>query len=284
MDTIDSKAALLKYHDEFDRLIVAMDLAFGAGAASNGSSPEDFVVFPLGVAARNLFEEIHFLVSQGYGDAAVRTSRTLYECVVFALYINKHPETWSPYLETMYASWANVLRSVSDPGGILPEMHQVLSEKFPKYVERKHVSLNWNDEGHTFAMAADVGVSGDFHSLAFGYTSAFVHPSASFILGRITQLPEEKRFLFGTKRNDNAWRIALQIAHDLMITSIRLRTKYSDSQRLRESVTLCGTDFSNIWGYTPQSSKQPTTCGSFIPRFQARCEWVSKPRDRCSGF
>jgi hypothetical protein len=22
----------------------------------------------------------------------------------------------------------------------------------------------------------------------------------------------------------------------------------------------------------------------FNPRFQARCEWVSKPRDRCSGF
>ena len=26
------------------------------------------------------------------------------------------------------------------------------------------------------------------------------------------------------------------------------------------------------------------TCESFIPRFHARCEWVSKPRDRCSGF
>ena len=26
------------------------------------------------------------------------------------------------------------------------------------------------------------------------------------------------------------------------------------------------------------------TCGSFILRFHARCEWVSKPRDRCSGF
>ena len=22
----------------------------------------------------------------------------------------------------------------------------------------------------------------------------------------------------------------------------------------------------------------------FVPRCQARCEWVSKPRDRCNGF
>jgi hypothetical protein len=170
-------------------------------------------------------------------------------------YVNKHPDTWKPFLETMYASWANILRSVPDADQLLPEMHRNLSAKFPKYVQGKHIRLDWNDEGHTFDMASDVGVSREFHSLAFNYTSAFVHPSASFVLGRIAQSPEDGKFSFGAKRNDNSWRIALQIAHDLIISSIRLRVKYSDSPQLRDSLILCERDFLNIWGYTPQSSK-----------------------------
>jgi hypothetical protein len=257
MNAGESQAALAKYKNELDRLRVALNLAFGGKASSSASMSEDFVVFPLGIAARDLFEEVYFLVSHGYGDAALRSSRTLYECVVFARYISKHPKTWRRYLETMYASWANVLRSVSNPEVLLPEMHKVLSKKFPKYAQGKHVPLDWNDEGHTFNMATDVGVSGDFHSLAFGYTSAFVHPSASFILGRITKLPEKDRFLVGTKRNDNSWRIALQVAHDLMISSIRLRLKYSKNLQLHDSLTQCETDFVGIWGYAPESSKKP---------------------------
>lgn len=102
---------LEKYKEEVERLRIALDLAFGAETMNNPSMPEDIVVFPLGVAARDIFEEIHFLVYYGFGHAALRSSRTLYECVVFALYISKHPETWKDYLATMHAQWAKSFRT-----------------------------------------------------------------------------------------------------------------------------------------------------------------------------
>jgi hypothetical protein len=87
----EPRNALAKYKEELDRLQTAMNLAFGLNVTNNTSAPEDIVVFPLGVAARDLFEEIHLLVYQGRGDAALRASRTLYECVVFAVMLTSIP-------------------------------------------------------------------------------------------------------------------------------------------------------------------------------------------------
>jgi len=249
----EPQAALAKYKDQLDRLIVTMDLAFGVGVTNNTSAPEDVVVFPLGVAARDLFEELHFLVYYGFGHAALRTSRTLYECVVFALYINKHPNTWEQYLDTMHASWANILRNVTDAALLFPEMHKEFLQKFPKYAQGKTIPLDWNDEKTTYNMASDVGISDDFHSLAFGYTSAFVHPGGAFVLQRFTK-SAEGRLIIGAKPNDNAWSTALRISHDLMINAIRLRTKYSSSTTVRDNLKACEQDFSQIWGYCPQLS------------------------------
>ena len=232
-----------------------MDLAYGLGTTNNASLPEDIVVFPLGVAARDLFEEVHFLVYHARGHAALRASRTLYECVVFASYIHKHPETWADYLETMYASWANVLRNFPGADQLLPEMHQILSHKFPRYVQGKQVPLDWNDDQTTYKMANAVGVSDQFHSLAFGYTSAYVHPSASFFLTRITRTNNGEKLVVGVPLTDKSWRESLRISHDLMITALRLRVKYNTSPELQTALTVCEQDFVDIWGYVPQSSK-----------------------------
>jgi hypothetical protein len=254
MNIEEPRGALTKYAQELERLKVAMDLAYGVGTTNNPSLPEDRVVFPLGVAARDLFEDVHFLVYHARGHTALRTSRTLYECVVFACYIHKHPETWADYLETMYASWANVLRNVSGADQSLPEMHRILSQKYPKYVQGKHVPLDWNDDRTTYDMASAVGVSDDFHAHAFGYTSAYVHPSASFFLRRMTKPDEEEKFVVGVSPNDKSWRESLRISHDLMITALRLRTKYNASPELRTALDVCEKDFLGIWGYVPQSS------------------------------
>lgn len=254
MEASEAQNRLAKYRGELDHLKTAVDLAFGENVASNVAMPEDRVVFPLGVASRDLFEEIHFLVHHGLGNAALRASRTLYECVVFASYISKHPESWESYVDTMYAQWANVLRNVPDAVRTLPEMHNELVARVPRYAVGKFAPLEWNDEGNTYKMASDIGMPDDFHSLAFGYTSMFVHPSAVFFLRRLSQPSPGGPMIIGTTHDDREWRMAMQIAHDLIINSIRLRLKYSQSSALRESLERCETDFLNIWGYKPHLS------------------------------
>jgi hypothetical protein len=67
MNTDETRGALTKYAQELERPRVAMDLAYGLGTTNNASLPEDIVVFPLGVATRDLFEEVHFLVYHARG-------------------------------------------------------------------------------------------------------------------------------------------------------------------------------------------------------------------------
>lgn len=245
---------LTKYKDEIDRLTIALDAAFGTGAHANASAVEDRIVFPLGVATRNLFEEVIWFVHLGFGNAALRTSRTLYECVVFCLYINKHPDSWENYLGTMHAQWAKIMQNVPGADRNLPQIHNVLLDKVPKYGTGKgaYISLNWNNEGTTYNMAADVGISDLFHSLAFNYASGFVHPSAMFLLNNLTLVSPDGPLLTGADSDRQEWKFALQISHDLIINAMRLRTKYSESAALRSGLASCEQDFSNIWGYRPQ--------------------------------
>lgn len=243
---------LAPYKIEIDHLRTALDLAFGLNQTNNPNAPEDRVVFPLGVASRDLCEEVIWNVHHKFGFGALRTSRTMYECVVFSLYINKHPETWEAYLDSMHAQWANILRNVPGADQSLPEIHKALSNKVPKYGTGKMIPLDWNDDGTTYKMASDIGMSDLFHSLAFGYTSAFVHPSALFFLGKLTKSSVDNRILVGDKTQDTESKMALQITHDLTINSIRLRLKYSGTASLRDALSVCERDFFVIWGYTPQ--------------------------------
>jgi hypothetical protein len=154
----------------------------------------------------------------------------------------------------MYASWANVLRNVPNAEQNLPEMHRTLSEQFIQYRQGKHVPLDWNNDRTTYNMATAVGVPEEFHSLTFGYTSMYVHPSASFFLGRIELSPKIEKLVVGVKSDDKSWNISLRISHDLMITALRLRARYSGSAKLLDDLKICERDFFTIWGYAPQSS------------------------------
>jgi hypothetical protein len=153
----------------------------------------------------------------------------------------------------MRASWANILLNVTNAAQLFPQMHNDFLLQFPRYGKGKTISLDWNDEKTTYNMASDVGISGDFHSLAFGYTSAFVHPGGTFVLQRLAH-STEGHFTVGAKPNDDSWSTALRISHDLMISALRLRTKYSAATTLSEALKSCEGDFFQIWGYSPQSS------------------------------
>jgi len=247
---------LARYRDELAHLKSALDVAFGPNVRNNPNALEDRVVFPLGVATRDLCEEVIWFGHQGFGIAALRTARTLYECVVFSLYINKHPETWKVYLHQMYAQWASVLRNVPGAALRLPQMHKDLSENVPAYSKGKVIPLDWNNDRTTRKMAKDVGISDIFHSLAFNYTSGFVHPSGMFLLSMFTRSMKDGALLIGVKKQDEEWKMAAQITHDMTINAIRLRLKYSDSPALWGSLDVCEKDFVAIWNYPPQLTTQ----------------------------
>lgn len=82
---------IAEHSDELGRFKRMLDSAFSGGATSSGK-PGELIVFPLLVCCRDLVEEIFFAVRDGFGKAALRAVRTMYECVVVARFIDLHPE------------------------------------------------------------------------------------------------------------------------------------------------------------------------------------------------
>jgi hypothetical protein len=100
-------------------------------------------------------------------------------------------------------------------------------------------------------MAGDAGKLSELHSLAFDYASGFVHPSAIFLVSQMSEPVPGAVLHIGTRRQDDEAEKALRIAHDLALSAVDLRLKYSRSDELRARLEACTKDFVKIWGYVP---------------------------------
>lgn len=128
-------------------------------------------------------------------------------------------------------------------------MHDVLAENVPKYAKEKRVGrreLSWSGK-HTLALAKEAGQLADLHSLAFDYASAFVHPSAIFLLTTLSQSDQGGNVVQVSIRSQDQQAIeALRIAHDPILNAADLRLKYSPSDSAQERLDACRQDFLRI--------------------------------------
>jgi len=232
---------------ELSRLRQALDLAFPPKATI--SAPER-AIFPLGVACRDLFEEIIFSVSGGFGRLALRTVRTMYECLVFARYLSRNPEKTQDYLATFHAQWAMMLRNIPNADKDMPEVHQVISGQIPTYAQGRPIKREWSDK-KTLEMAKDVNIPSQFHAFAFNHTSAYVHPSAVFMLRHLSEVQIGGVMRVNVQPQDYEARLALRLSHALILNVLALRLEYAPESALRERLEGCKRDFVEVWGYQP---------------------------------
>lgn len=132
-------------------------------------------------------------------------------------------------------------------------MHAQLSAKVPKYAKGQMMGikdLDWSGE-NTLKMAKEAGQLGELHSLAFDYASAYIHPSAMFILGVMSLEPGSTEVQLSVKSQDEESKQALRVGHDLLLNAADLRLKYSPSGPLKSLFEECKKDFVSIWGYGP---------------------------------
>jgi hypothetical protein len=243
------KDQIAQYSVELLRLREMLDVAFAKDAKAT-SAPEDAVIFPLLVSCRDILEEILFAIRDGLGRAAIRSARTMYECVVIARHLALHPEKAGAFLNTLWKQWAKVIQNIP-LAQRSPEMHAQLCLHLPQYAQGKMIKmkdLDWSGK-HTRKMAEEAGPLAELHSLAFDWASAYIHPSAIFVLS-LMQLANNKIQL-SEGSQDEEGREALRIAHDLILNAVDLRLKYRPSDTLKALLDQCESDFANIWGYAP---------------------------------
>jgi hypothetical protein len=241
-----------EYDSELKRVRELMDLAFSGGATST-SAREDRVVFPLLVACRDITEEVLFAIKDGFGRAALRSTRTMYECVVTARHLHLHPEKTEKFLAIFHAEWARVYQDI-------PKQYRdaktdsMIAVHVPKYAEDRYVGmkeLDWSD-AQVHKMAEEAGRLAELHPFAYTLPSAYIHPGAMFCL-RMLSASAESKDVFEISEDKQEWASmqALRNAHDLLLNAVDLRLKYQPTNDLQNLFDDCSADFSKAWGYGP---------------------------------
>jgi Family of unknown function (DUF5677) len=241
---VSVKEQLTEYIQELSDLKSTVDLAFGKDVRSSSG---DVIIFPLLVSCRGLLEEVLFASSEGFGQLALRSARTMYECVVLARYLSRHPEKMHDYLQSFYSQWASILRNLPDVATSMPGVHKAVIANVPAYAEGKHIDPTAWNEKKTFQMAKEMGFPASLHSLAFNYTSGFIHPSVMLLIGGVEVNGDVLEV--GNKSQDDEARSALKIAHILILNAMDLRLAYASSVSLTEQLEARREDFMKIWGY-----------------------------------
>ena len=141
-------------------------------------------------------------------------------------------------------------RNIPDAEISMPEVHRTILEQVPEYAAGERIELKW-DPKNTLKMAEDVNIPSQFHAFAFNYTSAYVHPSAAFILRHISQVQPGGVIVISTRPQDHEAMFALRLSHVLILNALDLRLKYAPSTASSERLEECRKDFVKIWGYQP---------------------------------
>jgi hypothetical protein len=227
-----------------------MDAAFANGATSSDLS-EDRVIFPLLVTCRDIVEEVLFAIKDGFGRAALRATRTMYECLVTARYLNLHPEKTDDFWNLFYIEWAKVYQDIP-PERRNPMFDAELGSHVAKYAQGRRVGMNdlrWSG-ALIETMAKEAGTLFVLHSSCYTLPSAYIHPGAVSLLSTFSQTPDETLHL-GEQAQDTEAAFALQNAHDLLMNAVDLRMKYAPSAESCQLFDACSTDFAKIWGFAP---------------------------------
>jgi len=169
---------------------------------------------------------------------------------VFARYLSRHPKKTEDYLATFHSQWAMILRNIPNADKDMPEVHQVILGQVPKYAAGKHVDLGWSDKD-TLRMAEEVNIPSHFHAFAFNYASAYVHPSAGFILRHISQVQTGGVMRINAQPQDHEAIFALRLSHALILNVLALRLEYAPSSASGQRLEKCKEDFATVWGFQP---------------------------------
>lgn len=237
---------LTEHVNEIRRLKTLLDTAFSGGARAS-DAPEDRMVFPLLVCCRDTMEEVLFSVHEGFGRAALRAVRTMYECVVVARFIHAHPEKAEEFLNTFHAQWAKIVQHLPT-NEVSPTLDGILRARVPKYRSGQNVSLHdveWSGK-KTLEMAREAGPLADLHPLAFDLASAYVHPSAVLFMSIFGPGSGEDAVCVGESGHEQEAKFAVMLSYDLALNAAGLRLEYSPSDELRSLLAECKTDFARM--------------------------------------
>jgi hypothetical protein len=243
--------------DRFHNLEAALRIAFVR--TMTGSEPLDRVIFFSGRLCAEELSEILLLCGNGYGVAALRLVRGMYERAVTARYLSEHPEEVDQFNDFHCVSQHRLMKAIEETFGsdlLGKEKTEEVRENFQRVKGQFAVTdcakCGTTRTNHTWSkldfvsMARKTGELGKLIVPAYYLPTKEAHSTIGAILSRLD--PEGDGLVFDggpqRKRADDA----LISAHNLILNALELQRDHFQLADLEKPLELCFSDFMDIWG------------------------------------
>jgi hypothetical protein len=245
-----------RFLERFHNLEAALNIAFTREIAE--SETIDRIVYFTGRLCAEEFNEIYLLCGNGYGVAALKLVRGMYERTVTARYLSTHPEEAPNFLDFHWVSQRKLMKAIDETFGpelLGEEKREEVEQEFQSVKERftitdckecktTRVNYTWS-KLDVVAMSKKAGPVGQLIVPGYYLPTKEAHSTIDAIFTRLD--PERKGLFFDggpqRKRADDA----MLTAHNLILNNLELQKDYFKLTNLEEPLRQCLADLMYIW-------------------------------------
>jgi Family of unknown function (DUF5677) len=245
-----------KFLSRFPNLKAAFDLAFVRSIDT--SEPIDRVVFILGRLCTEEFFEITLLAANGYGIAALKLLRDLYERAITMAYLSEHPDEVDLFLNHHVVAQHKLLDPIQRTFGndAIPletveqqeELYQRVKANYLvtdcKHCGTKKANHTWS-KLDLVAMAYKTAL-GPLIVPAYYLPLSHVHTTVQSLLTRVEETPNGGMGFNPDPQPKEADQ-ALQVAHNVMLVVLGIQSEFFKLDKLSEALKTCVQDFKEMW-------------------------------------
>lgn len=240
-----------EFHPRFSHLVDAFNLAF-TRIIPNATSEDKFIYFFGRMCLEDFFEI--FLVSvHGYGAAACKLVRSMYEHTVTLHYLSLNPEEIKAFIEYHHIEKSKLMDRITETFGedvfcdeTRTRIHSKAGAVRPNFTVpgTNRVFTSWNKLDFV-SMAKKAGEIGQL--IVPGYFFPLQHAHSSF--GGLTQRLEmnEEHMAFNQDAQPELVDESLITAHNCVLDVVRVQNETFKIPRLDEALNVCYEDFGCVW-------------------------------------
>jgi hypothetical protein len=245
------------WNEMMGNLVRALDLAFTRVEVMKASA-DKFVYFSGRVILED-FMEIALVCYHGYGVAASKLVRSMYEFTVTLRYLHEHPDESETFLHYHLIQQDKLTSRLIETFGetILPA--ELIAEIRRKAAEVKEdfmipvcdhpgakMRLNhaWNKLDFV-AMASKAGAIGKLIVPGYYFPLRHAHPTFGGLTERL-EIVDEQMSLKGDAQPEIVDR-SLMTAHNCILDALKVQSEHFSIEGLEDAIQVCYRDFVRVW-------------------------------------
>ncbi len=245
------------WNEMMGNLVRALDIAFTRVEVMKASA-DKFVYF-FGRIILEDFMEIALVCYHGYGVAASKLVRSMYEFTVTLRYLHEHPDESETFLhyhliqqDKLTSRLIETFGETILPAELIAEIRRKAAEVKEDFMipvcdhpgAKMRLNHTWNKLDFV-AMASKAGAIGKLIVPGYYFPLRHAHPTFGGLTERL-EIVNEQMSLKGDAQPEIVDR-SLMTAHNCILDALKVQSEHFSIEGLEDAIQVCYRDFVRVW-------------------------------------